>query len=116
MNTKRLTLTLFVRPLTPVTCAFVITACGNHAPADTKESLARNPERLQVVLRACRDDPKLFDDPLCHAAADAYRQRFFDRQSIEPKSVVPDAATAKAAANSAPDPQLAAPKFAAPKF
>jgi hypothetical protein len=57
------------------------------------------------------DDPKLFNDPLCHAAADAYHQRFFDRLSIEPKSIAPDAAAAEASVKALPDPKFAAPKF-----
>ena len=55
----------------------LVTAC--HAPAseDSVESLAKDPARLKVVLKQCKDAPESVPERTCRAAAEAFRQRFF---------------------------------------
>ena len=60
-----------------VTVAALVTAC--HAPTseDSVESLTKDPERLKVVLKQCKDAPEAVPERTCRAAAEAFRQRFF---------------------------------------
>ena len=53
-----------------------LAACEKSPPADTVDSLAANPERLNDVQRLCKDDPGKVGDAECAAASEAYRRRF----------------------------------------
>jgi hypothetical protein len=57
--------------------AALVTAC--HAPTseDSIESLTKDPARLKVVLKQCKDAPEAVPERTCQAAAEAFRQRFF---------------------------------------
>jgi hypothetical protein len=54
----------------------IFAACQQHAPTDTVDSLAANPERLKEVERACKADRAKMDGALCNAASEARRRRF----------------------------------------
>ena len=57
--------------------AALVAAC--HAPTseNSVESLAKDPARLKVVLKQCKDAPESLPEQTCRAAAEAFRQRFF---------------------------------------
>ena len=55
----------------------LLTACHAPAGADSIESLTKNPARLKVVLKQCKDAPESLPEQTCRAAAEAFRQRFF---------------------------------------
>ena len=57
--------------------AALVAAC--HAPTseDSVESLTKDPARLKVVLKQCKDTPESIPERTCRAAAEAFRQRFF---------------------------------------
>lgn len=60
-----------------VALAAIVTAC--HAPTseDSIESLTKDPARLKVVLKQCKETPESVPERTCRAAAEAFRQRFF---------------------------------------
>jgi hypothetical protein len=60
----------------PIFAALLLTACQQHAPTDTVDSLASNPERLKEIERACKADRAKMGDALCNAASEARRRRF----------------------------------------
>ena len=63
--------------VTAMALAALGTAC--HAPAseDSVESLVKDPARLKVVMKQCKDAPESVPERTCRAAAEAFRQRFF---------------------------------------
>jgi conjugative transfer region protein TrbK len=61
-----------------IAIAVAVSACSHHDD-ESKAALAKDPERLRMVLRACRDDPSRSGDARCRAASDAWRERFFQR-------------------------------------
>jgi len=67
-----------------------LAAC-DRARTDIAQTLARDPQRLVVVLRQCRDDPTRSDERICRAASEAWRKRFFghDRSHAAPASPPP---------------------------
>jgi hypothetical protein len=56
--------------------AMTLAACEKSPPADTVDSLAANPERLNEVQRLCKEDAGKVGDAECAAASEAYRRRF----------------------------------------
>ena len=72
MNVPKTTLVVTVMSLTAL-----VAAC--HAPTseDSIESLTKDPARLKVVLKQCKDAPESLPERTCRAAAEAFRQRFF---------------------------------------
>ena len=72
MNVSKTTLVVTV-----MTLVTLVTAC--HAPAseDSIESLTKDPARLKVVVKQCKDTPESVPERTCRAAAEAFRQRFF---------------------------------------
>ena len=72
--------------LIAIIVAVVALAACNRVPSDSADALARDPQRLAVVLRQCRDKLDQGDDRLCHAASEAWRRRFFDhdRKRVSP--------------------------------
>ena len=66
-----------ISSVTAMSLAAFVAAC--HAPAseDSIESLTKNPARLKVVLKQCKDAPESLPEQTCRAAAEAFRQRFF---------------------------------------
>ena len=63
--------------VTAMALAALVAAC--HAPTseDSVESLTKDPARLKVVLKQCKDTPESVPERTCRAAAEAFRQRFF---------------------------------------
>lgn len=57
-------------------CLTMLASCGKPAPTDSIDSLAAHPDRLQEVLRQCRDDRAKMGDAICANASEAFRQRF----------------------------------------
>lgn len=57
-------------------CLAVLASCGESAPKDSINSLVTHPDRLQEVLRHCRDDRTKMGDAICTNASEAFRQRF----------------------------------------
>jgi hypothetical protein len=53
-----------------------LTACGKSITPDTVESLTAHPDRLNEVMRQCREDRAEAGDALCNAASEAFRLRF----------------------------------------
>jgi hypothetical protein len=51
-------------------------ACCDCTPDDTADSLARDPQRLVIVLRQCRDRSLPEYERVCVAASEAVRRRF----------------------------------------
>jgi len=52
------------------------------AAGDTAEFLAKDPERLQVVMRECRTGYTDATAQQCQAASEAWRRRFFDAKKV----------------------------------
>src|SRR5207237_5529008 len=73
-------------------------ACGDRA-VDTADSLAKDSERLKIVMRQCRDRSATVDEKTCAAASDAWRRRFLNpdsgdqRAEPSPSSQVPSRST-----------------------
>ena len=70
--------------------ALCLAACGDRT-ADTPDSLAKDGERLKVVMRQCRDQPGTVDEKTCAAASEAWRRRFLNadkggQSNVEPPS------------------------------
>ena len=64
-----------------------MTGCSRSASEDSIESLKRDPKRLEVVLRQCKQAPEAVSERECRAASEAWRQRFFadtHQKRIEP--------------------------------
>lgn len=56
--------------------ALAMVSCQPATPADTVESLAADPERLEEVQRQCKQDYARIGAVVCDAASKAYRRRF----------------------------------------
>jgi hypothetical protein len=57
-------------------------ACCHGTPSDTVDSLARDPQRLAIVLRQCREHTLGEYERACVAASEAVRRRFFRRDEL----------------------------------
>lgn len=63
-------------------CAFVLlvlllTACGQQSAENLTATLAADPVRLKALRAQCATDRQAAGDDACHAAAEAFRRRFF---------------------------------------
>jgi hypothetical protein len=65
-----------ISPVTAMALAVLLTGCA-PASEDSIESLAKDPARLKVVMKQCKDAPESVPERTCRAAAEAFRQRFF---------------------------------------
>lgn len=63
--------------VTAMALAALVTGCHTPTSEDSVESLAKDPARLKVVLKQCKDAPESLPERTCRAAAEAFRQRFF---------------------------------------
>jgi hypothetical protein len=70
-------LTKTISVVSAMALAALGTACHPPASEDSIESLIRDPARLKVVLKQCKDAPESMPERTCRAAAEAFRQRFF---------------------------------------
>lgn len=57
-------------------------ACCECTPSDTADSLARDPQRLAIVLRQCRDHSLPEYERVCVAASEAVSRQFFRSDAI----------------------------------
>src|SRR5271165_183552 len=64
-------------------------ACCDCAPSDTADSLARDPQRLAIVLRQCRDRSLPEYDRVCVAA----RRRFLRKDATQAQTALDGAPT-----------------------
>ena len=63
--------------VTAISLAALVTGCHTPTSEDSVESLTKDPARLKVVLKQCKDAPESLPERTCRAAAEAFRQRFF---------------------------------------
>lgn len=61
------------------------------AADDTTEFLAKDPERLQTVMRECRTGYTDATAKRCEAASEAWRRRFFDAKKAPEEKPAADA-------------------------
>jgi hypothetical protein len=62
--------------------AALLTGCTRSASEDSLESLKRDPGRLRLVLAQCKQASDT--ERKCRAAAEAWRQRFFEDSHARP--------------------------------
>jgi hypothetical protein len=65
------------RAASAIIAGLLVAACGSATPEDSIEALTKDPERLKVVMRQCRDDPAALPVKTCRAASEAMRRRFY---------------------------------------
>ncbi len=63
-------------------------ACCDCTPGDTADSLARDPQRLAIVLRQCREQSLAEYERVCVAASEAARRRFFRRDGDHDQAAI----------------------------
>jgi hypothetical protein len=68
-------------------------ACCDCASSDTVDSLARDPQRLAIVLRQCREQSLSEYERVCVAASEAVRRRFFRSDATHGQAAIADAPT-----------------------
>lgn len=68
-------------------------ACCDCAPSDTVDSLARDPKRLAIVLRQCREHSLAEYERVCVAASEAVRRRFMRKDATRAQAPSPAAPT-----------------------
>ena len=61
----------------PVLLAVLLTACGQQPAEDLAATLAADPVRLKALRAQCATDRQAAGEDACHAAAEAFRRRFF---------------------------------------
>ena len=61
----------------PVLLAVLLTACGQQPAEDLTATLAADPVRLKALRAQCATDRQAAGEDACHAAAEAFRRRFF---------------------------------------
>lgn len=66
-----------MKPLSPVIALLVLAGCKPPAPADSIDALVADPARLKAVRQQCQADRSKVREAVCHAAAEAFRRRFF---------------------------------------
>lgn len=69
-----------MKPLSPVIAVIallVLAGCKPSATADGIDALAADPTRLKAVRQQCQADRAKAGEPVCQAAAEAFRRRFF---------------------------------------
>lgn len=57
--------------------ALLLAACGESASSLSVDALTNDPVRLKAVRQHCKSDHAKADEAVCHAAAEAFRRRFF---------------------------------------
>jgi hypothetical protein len=60
-----------------IIAGLLVAACGSSTPEDSVEALTKDPDRLKVVRRQCRDEPAALPEKTCRAASEAVRRRFY---------------------------------------
>ena len=68
-------------------------ACCDCTPSDTADSLARDPQRLAIVLRQCRERSLSEYERVCVAASEAVRRRFFRSDATHDQAAIAAAPT-----------------------
>ena len=68
-------------------------ACCDCTPSDTADSLARDPQRLAIVLRQCRERSLPEYERVCVAASEAVRRRFFRSDATHGQAAIAAAPT-----------------------
>ncbi len=81
-------------------------ACCDGTPSDTADSLARDPQRLAIVLRQCRDRSLPEYERVCVAASEAVGRRFLRSDATHGQAALDNAPT-EAPPNIEPTPWLA---------
>ena len=61
----------------PVLLAVLLAACGQQPAEDLAATLAADPVRLKALRAQCATDRQAAGEDACHAAAEAFRRRFF---------------------------------------
>ncbi|MDP5893532.1 hypothetical protein ACP9M8_05390 [Pseudomonas aeruginosa] len=61
----------------PVLLAMLLAACGHQPAEDLAATLAADPVRLKALRAQCSADRPTAGEDACHAAAEAFRRRFF---------------------------------------
>jgi hypothetical protein len=87
-------------------CVGSCVACCDCTPSDTSDSLARDPQRLAIVLRQCRENPLAEYERVCFAASEAVRRRFFRSDATHGQAAL-DGAPTEPMPNIEPTPWLA---------
>lgn len=59
-----------------LSCLVALASCARPAPSDSVDSLVAHPDRLQQVMRECRDDRTEMGNTICNNASEAFRRRF----------------------------------------
>jgi hypothetical protein len=59
-----------------LSCLAALASCAKSAPSDSVESLVAHPNRLQKIMRQCRDNRAEMSDAICNNASEAFRRRF----------------------------------------
>ena len=65
----------------PVLLAVLLTACGQQPAEDLAATLAADPVRLKALRAQCATDRQAAGEDACHAAAEAFRRRFFSGEA-----------------------------------
>lgn len=65
-----------MKDMAMLACLTVLASCARPTPSDSVDSLAARPDRLQQVMRQCRDDRIEMSDTTCNNAGEAFRRRF----------------------------------------
>ena len=63
-------------------------ACCDCAPSDTADSLSRDPQRLAIMLRQCREHSLAEYERVCVAASEAVRRRFFRSDATSGRAAI----------------------------
>jgi conjugative transfer region protein TrbK len=80
-QTRRSLVTLAI--LFAAVCVLSVVARGPRI-VDDVAALSRDPQQLQQALRDCRVRIAPADDPVCRAASEAWRRRFFGTANSHP--------------------------------
>jgi hypothetical protein len=65
-----------MKEIAMLSCLAVLASCARPVSSESVDSLAAHPDRLQQVMRQCRDDRSEMGDPICNNAREAFRRRF----------------------------------------
>ena len=84
-------------------------AGSSKAMVDTAESLARDPARLESVLRECRGNAEASEDRRCRAAREAWRRHFFGERKSFPTRIRRTSGKPDASAEPKPTPAKVGP-------
>ncbi|MDP8607880.1 hypothetical protein QZR53_26340 [Serratia marcescens] len=59
----------------------LLAACGQQQAENLADALTADPVRLKALRVQCADDRQAVGEDDCHAAAEAFRRRFFSGQA-----------------------------------